>query len=55
MNLRYLLYGVQILLGLALGIIGIMQEDARMTVAWLVVAISGAVLFWNDSGEPLEV
>ncbi|WP_162562443.1 NAD(P)(+) transhydrogenase (Re/Si-specific) subunit beta [Salinigranum rubrum] len=55
MNLRYLIYGVQILLGLALAITGFMQNDPLMTVAWLVVAVSGAVLFWHDPGGPLEV
>jgi len=55
MNLRYLLYGIQILLGLALAIAGFIEEDTLMVVAWLVVAISGTILFWNDSGRPLEV
>lgn len=55
MNLRYLLYGVQILLGVALAIAGFVQEDTVMTVAWLIVALSGTVLLWNDSGEPLDV
>ena len=55
MNLRHLLYGIQILLGLALAIAGYMEGNTLTIVAWSVVAIVGAVLLWHDSGEPLEV
>jgi hypothetical protein len=55
MNLRHLLYGIQVLLGLALAIAGFLEGSTLMIVAWSVVAIIGVILFWNDSGEPLEV
>ncbi|SFR36338.1 hypothetical protein SAMN04487947_0450 [Halogeometricum rufum] len=55
MNLRHLLYGIQILLGLALAIAGYVEDNTLTIVAWSVVAIVGAILLWNDSGEPLEV
>jgi hypothetical protein len=55
MHLRHLLYGIQILLGFALAIAGYIEGNTLTLVAWSVVAIVGAILFWNDSGEPLEV
>jgi len=55
MNLRHLLYGLQILLGLVLAITGYIEGNTLTLVAWSVVAIVGAMLLWNDSGEPLEV
>ena len=55
MHLRHLLYGIQILLGLALAITGYIEGNTLTMVAWSVVAIVGAILLWNDSGDPLEV
>lgn len=55
MNLRHLLYVIQIIFGFALAIAGYIEGNILMIIAWSVIAIVGAVLFWNDSGEPLEV
>lgn len=55
MSLRYLLYGIRILLGLALAVAGFVEGDSVTIVAWLVVAVSGAISFWNDSGRCLAV
>ncbi|MFC7070236.1 hypothetical protein [Halobaculum lipolyticum] len=54
-NRRYPLYGIQILLGSALAVVEFVEGNVPMTAAWLVVAISGAVLFRIDPGGPLEV
>ena len=55
MNVRYLLYGLQILLGLVLTASAFVDGEPLMALAWLVVVVSGAALFWNDRGGSLAV